>query len=184
MEEEKAKYYEKARGICARQETAKSELKRKLAQKGCDQEWIQEIIDQLEEEGMIDERRYAELFTRSKLEKSAWGPKRIKADLRGKGVDQELVDEAWKEVGKDTHERVLKELLAKKWQEGIDRGKEDAKEKSIAAAERKGHPLSMILDLMEGLSSPDGINGIETGGDVGRNSSGQDPDPDGDPQSQ
>ncbi len=161
MDEEKQNFLERARRICARTESAKREVGRKLKQKGCPEEWVPDILEQLEEEGMIDEERYAEEFTRSKLEKSAWGPIRIQAELQQRGIRKEMAEAAWNGTGKKEHDRILKDLLAKKWREEIRKGKEDAKNRSIAAAERKGHPLGKILEIMEDASGPDSIDGVE-----------------------
>lgn len=167
MAEDRSHYLEKARKICARQESSKRELERKLRQKGCPADHINGILEELEREGAIDEVRYAELYIREKLEGKWWGKRRIRQGLKEKGIEEALIEKGLQAVEKDKERRILRKFLAKKWREELKKGKEKPKERTIAAAERKGHPLQMALELMEKASSPDSLDGIEPGSGIG-----------------
>ncbi|MFB6257074.1 MAG: regulatory protein RecX [Flavobacteriales bacterium] len=168
MDPKRAYFFEKARWICARRETSKKELHSKLRQKGCPKEWIPEIVSELEDEGTIDEARYAEIFLQSKSGKQGWGRLRIREALREKGISKEQIEAVMKNFDEEREAGILKKILAEKWREAIAREKRAPRDRAIAAAERKGHPLSRILEIMENASSPDSLDGIQPGGNKGR----------------
>lgn len=161
-------FLDKARRICAQRETSKKELEEKLRRKGCPKEQIPEIIEQLEEEDALNEARFAESFVRDKLEGKDWGRLRIRMGLWEKGLDEERIEEALGWIDEKEEARALKRILAKKWREEMRKGSEKAREKTIAAAERKGHPLPRIMEIMEKASGPDSLDRVQPGGHEGR----------------
>lgn len=167
MEEDRSKYYDKARRICAQQETSKADLRRKLRQKKCPPEMAEELIEAMEEEGYLDEERFAMEYVRSKHEGKEWGRMRIQQGLKEKGLEGATIERAMDSLTPEQEERVLKKFLAKKWAEEIRKGAEKARDKTIAAAERKGHPLPRVLEMMESVSGPDGFDGVHGRGDKG-----------------
>lgn len=167
MEEDRSKYYDKARKICAQQESSKTELFRKLRQKQCPPDLAEELTTQMEEEGYIDEDRFAMEYVRSKSEGKEWGRLRIQQGLKEKGLEEGTIDRAMDALTPEQEEKTLKKFLAKKWAEELQKGKDKPRDKTIAAAERKGHPLPKILELMEKVSGPDGFDRIHGGGNKG-----------------
>lgn len=163
MDRNPTDFLDKARWLCARRETSKKELVQKLRKKGCPRGRAQEIIDHLEAEGALNETRFAEAFVRDKMERQKWGRYRIREGLKEKGLEEGVIEDAIDGIDEGTEEKTLRKVLMEKWKEGLRKGKEDAREKAIAAAERKGHPLSKILERMEGASSPDSLDRIEPG---------------------
>lgn len=161
-------FLDKARRICAQRETSKKELEEKLRRKGCPKEQIPEILEHLEEEDALNEKRFAESFVRDKLEGKDWGRLRIRMGLWEKGLNEELIEEALGWMDEKEEFLALKRTLAKKWKEETRKGSEKAREKAIAAAERKGHPLPLIMEIMEKASGPDGLDRIEPRGHEGR----------------
>ncbi len=166
MDETRSKFLEKARKICARQESSKRDLERKLRQKGCPHPYVAGIIEELENEGAVNDARFAEFFIRDKLEGKWWGELRIRQGLKEKGVEHEFIDEELDKIPTEKKERILYRFLAKKWREELKKGNEAPRDRTIAAAERKGHPLPWILGIMERVSGPDGLDGIEPGGGI------------------
>lgn len=166
MDMEKQKFLDKARKLCALQERSERDLKKKLREKGCPPEWVEEIVEQLHEEGAVDDERFAFIYARSSLENKGWGALRIRNGLKEKGISDELAERALDSLDETVQERAMIRILSRKWREALSKGKENPKEKSIAAAERKGHPLPRILELMEKVSSPDGLDRIEPGSGI------------------
>lgn len=166
MDEDRSKYLEKARKICARQESSKRELEQKLRRKGCPADHIHGIIEELEKEGAVDEARFTELFIRDKLDGKWWGKNRIKQGLKEKGIEEGSIQEALDGIEEQKEQRILRKFLSKKWREELQKEKEKPRERTIAAAERKGHSLQLILGFMEGASSPDSLDGIEPGSSI------------------
>ena len=81
--------YEAAIKLLARREHSRLELARKLDRKGHDAEAVTEALDAAEAEGLLSDERFAESYARARQEKG-YGPVRIRAELRERGVTAEL----------------------------------------------------------------------------------------------
>lgn len=79
----------KAMDLLARREHAVGELQQKLLARGHPAELVQEVVQQLGEEGLVSDQRFTEAFVRYRADRG-YGPLRIQAELREKGVDEEL----------------------------------------------------------------------------------------------
>jgi regulatory protein len=77
----------------ALREHSAGELRRKLAVKQFDSEEIDAVIDRLISEGMIDDRRFADAFTRTRVSKLQ-GPRKIRAELMRRCVGQAEINAA------------------------------------------------------------------------------------------
>ncbi|MFZ1827280.1 MAG: regulatory protein RecX [Candidatus Competibacteraceae bacterium] len=103
----------KAIELLVRREHSRLELRQKLAQRGFPAEHLDPVLNQLIEEGLLDERRYAELYACHRVDKG-YGPLRIASELRERGVPQELVDQALAGLESDWAPR-LRELHRKRF---------------------------------------------------------------------
>lgn len=80
----------KAMELLARREHSRLELRQKLLQRGYPPAQIDPALDQLIEERLLDEGRYAELYACGRADKG-YGPLRIARELRERGVPDDLV---------------------------------------------------------------------------------------------
>lgn len=93
-----------AMDLLARREYAKSELAAKLQRTlGSHPEEIDAEIDKLQAEGLQSDVRLAESFIRTRAGRGQ-GPVRIRGELRGRGVADELVSAAMESSGIDWFE--------------------------------------------------------------------------------
>ena len=90
---------------------SKKELTRRLIQKGNDASDAQAAADWLEDIGAVDDAGYAAALVRHYGGKG-FGPARVKEELRRRGVDRSLWDEALEEMPEAAE--VLDELIRKK----------------------------------------------------------------------
>lgn len=72
--------------LLARREHSVLELRRKLSRKGHPADLIEQALEQLQDERLLSDRRFAEAYARSRREQG-YGPVRIQAELRERGVD-------------------------------------------------------------------------------------------------
>ena len=72
---------------------SKAELKKALADLDYDTEEIAETIEELENFGYVDDRRFSEEFMRSSARKN-WSSSRIIRALREKGISKDMAEEA------------------------------------------------------------------------------------------
>ncbi|MGB8635848.1 MAG: regulatory protein RecX [Rhodanobacteraceae bacterium] len=93
--------YERALALLARREHSRKDLASKLERKGFDRDEIREALQQLIEAGYQSDQRFAEMLVRSRVA-HAYGPVRIRAELRSHGLDDSLVESALAEVDQDT----------------------------------------------------------------------------------
>lgn len=71
-----------------------AELRRKLREKGFDEAVITPVLDRLRSLGYLDDAAYARQFARARLDGKGHGPRRIRADLRRRGVAPALIEAA------------------------------------------------------------------------------------------
>jgi len=69
----------------ARREHSQYELLQKVSSKGFSKSDIQQVIDELEEQGLQSDARFAESYARSRIHKGI-GPLKIKAELQQRGA--------------------------------------------------------------------------------------------------
>jgi regulatory protein len=90
------------------------ELRRKLHDKGFDDEAIGDAIERLTRERWLDDERFAVAFARTRFRKYLGG-KRVVSELRELGVDQHLAANAVASASEDEPEDVrLRELAEKR----------------------------------------------------------------------
>lgn len=85
--------YATALGLLARREHSVQELYHKLKGRQCPASVADEVAAALVAEGALSDRRFAETYTRSRFERG-FGPLRIQAELRERGVGDAQADEA------------------------------------------------------------------------------------------
>ena len=103
----------KALELLARREHSRLELRQKLIQRGFPTDHIEPVLDQLVEERLLDEARFAELYACGRADKG-YGPLRISRELRERGVPQALVDTVLADLGSDWLPK-LRELHRKRF---------------------------------------------------------------------
>ena len=80
----------KALELLARREHTRLELRQKLYQRGFAANHIELVLDQLVEERLLDEARFAELYAGARADKG-YGPLRVARELRERGVAEDVV---------------------------------------------------------------------------------------------
>jgi regulatory protein len=86
--------------LLARREHSRYELERKLAARGFDAALIAPALDRLERDGLLVAARFTETFIRSRAAKGQ-GPKRIRAELAARGVDEHQAEQLLQAAGID-----------------------------------------------------------------------------------
>ena len=93
----------KAMDYLARREYGRRELEQKLAAAGFEATIVLAAVEQLNGEGLQDDRRFAENFAQSRINQGK-GPVRIQQELVERGLDAGLVDEVLEEIAEDWFE--------------------------------------------------------------------------------
>ena len=89
--------------LLARREHSTQELRDKLLARGFDDDEITPALQTLSREGLLSDERFTESFIHSRMERGS-GPVKIRAELRQRGVTDEVIsnwlderDRAWLE---------------------------------------------------------------------------------------
>lgn len=109
--------------LLSRREYSRQEIQQKLQQKGCEQSDIDQVLALLVESGAQSDERFAEHFARFRASKG-YGPKRIRMELKEKGVDSsvielglELAEVNWYERAAEVYSKKFKGQVADSWEE-------------------------------------------------------------------
>lgn len=86
--------------LLARREHSTRELTAKLLARGFESEPVAGVVAALATKNLVSDARFVEEFIASRLRRGA-GPAKIREELRGRGLDSELVNTAIAEQGAD-----------------------------------------------------------------------------------
>lgn len=89
-----AQALERLMQLCAQAEHCRREMVDKCLAWGLSSEVAERIVGQLEAERFVDDRRYAPIYVRDKARFAGWGPMKVRAQLRAKGVESDVADDA------------------------------------------------------------------------------------------
>jgi regulatory protein len=92
--------------LLARREHSAKELRQKLMTRGHPPELIDAALAELAQERLLSEERFAEEFIRARRERG-FGPLKIRAELRERGIDDSLADAYLRSPEQDWQARAL-----------------------------------------------------------------------------
>lgn len=95
----------------ARREHGVQEITRKLINHGFDELVVEAAVDALVDDGLLSDSRFTEAFIHSRLQRGS-GPQKIRAELRQRGISEDLislgmeaVEEIWRERVREVREK-------------------------------------------------------------------------------
>jgi regulatory protein len=136
---------DRALGLLARREHSAAELKRKLQQKGYASADIDVGVSQLLLDGSVSDRRFTEAYVNMRMNRG-YGPMRIMAELRERGIAAELANEYLNQETLDWY-AVLNRQYIKKYAGAPITDHQD-KSKRIAYLQARGFRLDLIFDVL------------------------------------
>lgn len=92
----------------------RADLSRLLVAKGFAHADAQVALDRLQEEGYLNDRRFATAWARSRLQTKPMGPYRLGKELETKGVEEQLVGEVLGDLYEEGEEPVARRAMAGK----------------------------------------------------------------------
>lgn len=128
-----------------RRDHSEQELRAKIGRKTDNQQWIDTVINECFTYGYLNDARFVENFIRSSQNKG-FGSKRIKADLKRKGIAASLLIQAFEDDHHDyVHAAVT--LLSGKYQQRI--ASQRLKQKAMVYLQNKGHGFDDIFNAID-----------------------------------
>lgn len=147
---------QKIAAFCAYQERTHREVADKLKSYGLDEDEAGEIIIRLGREKLLDEERYAQAYARGKHRTNGWGRRRIKLEMKAKGLSDYCIKSGLKELEGDEYYAKLKQLLAQRDAREKEAHPLKRKMKLTAYLNQKGYESDLIQDALGELLSPEG----------------------------
>lgn len=127
-------------------ERTQAEMRSHLERTGVDPRSVEQAIEALVEDGQLDDRRFARLFTQDKRELGGWGSDRIRQALLARGVDSDLIESALTEAGGDDEMERARELLQRRFPSPPrDRRERD---RALGLLLRKGYDPDLALEAL------------------------------------
>jgi regulatory protein len=144
---------------CAYTERTLDEVNKKLEELEVGEVDAKIVVERLTKQGFINEKRFAESFARGKFRIKKWGKRRIKMEMRKKGLSDELIEKGLEELPEEDYSTTLDELLQKKWKQ-LQRSIVKDKTKDVNAynsqkliryALQKGYEMDLVMDRIKAL---------------------------------
>ncbi|MGW0615100.1 recombination regulator RecX [Streptomyces sp. NPDC002788] len=143
---------EQARAICLRLLTGTPRTRKQLAdalrERQIPDDAAEEVLSRFEEVGLINDSAFAEAWVESRHHGRGLARRALARELRTKGVDSTLIDEAVSRLDSEQEEATARELVARKLRStrGLDRDKRLRRLAGMLA--RKGYPEGMALRVV------------------------------------
>ncbi|MGW1167430.1 recombination regulator RecX [Streptomyces sp. NPDC001153] len=143
---------ERARAICLRLLTGTPRTRKQLAdalrKREIPEDVAEEVLSRFEEVGLIDDSAFADAWVESRHHGRGLARRALAQELRTKGVESALIDEAVSQLDSEQEEATARELVARKLRatRGLDRDKRLRRLAGMLA--RKGYPEGMALRVV------------------------------------
>ena len=125
-----------------------SEMVKKLKLKEYPAAVIEEAVETLKKQGLLDDEKFAKTFVNSSVYSRSAGTRKLKFDLKQKGVSQEIIERA---IGglQDTDEtEMARELVAKRYHLMTGVSEEAKKRRIFGFLQRRGFSSEVIFKVL------------------------------------
>ena len=147
---------EQARSLCLRLLTARartrSELEGQLAKRGYADDVSERVLDRLAQVGLIDDADFAEQWVRSRRVNAGKGKRALAAELRTKGVDDEVITTTLAGIDAGAERERAEQLVRDKLRREKLGDGDDPKvvRRLVGMLARRGYGQSMAVDVVTG----------------------------------
>jgi regulatory protein len=144
---------------------SRKELETALTKRHIEPDVAKSVLDRFEEIGMVDDAAYAELLIRSRCNTKRVSRSVLRQQLRQKGVNQEIIEEALLVVSDADELRMATELVERKARAMSRLEPEVRKRRLFGLLARKGYGTHIALRVINDLEAAD-FNGAEVMSDL------------------
>lgn len=136
---------------CSRREYCSSDVFNKALKilEG-DREAAVQVVAKLQEDGYVDDMRYARAYCRDKASLAGWGEVKIRYMLKSKGVSRDIIESALAEIDEDRAAERLEKLLAAKLR-SLKKDDPQLRLKLIRYAMGRGYSYETVSTLADRL---------------------------------
>jgi regulatory protein len=123
-----------------------AEVRRYLERKRVDPATLDGVIEELCEQGYLDDARYARQFAEDRRTLDHWGAERIERKLRNAGIARELVEAALAAQDAGAERDAAVELLQRRFRTPPDDDRE--RNRALGVLVRKGYDLELAHEAI------------------------------------
>lgn len=131
--------------LLAARDHSRMELRRKLCARGSDPESIEQVLDDLESRGYLNDSRFTEQYV-SERKRKGYGPVRILQELKAKGISEDLIAQQMNPTDPDWRE-LLKQVAQRKFGSELPADRK-TQAKWARYLEYRGFAAEQIRDLL------------------------------------
>lgn len=142
----------KAERFCAYQERSRHEVEKKLRELKAKPDEISKIIASLEEDGYINDERYAKLFASGKFRIKKWGKNKIRAELRMKKMSDGFISTALDAIDDEEYLKTIQQLINKKSREVRVQNSKEKTRKILMFLLSRGFESELIWKVLKTTS--------------------------------
>ncbi|MFN3640520.1 MAG: regulatory protein RecX [Flavobacterium sp.] len=132
---------------CSYQERCHQEVQQKLKSFFLSAEEREHVIVHLIEHNYLNEERFAEVYTLSKLHQKKWGKKRIESELKARKISPYLITKSLQKIDSEAYYKIFEELAHRYWNLSNENEILKKKKKWFESLYRKGFEVELILEF-------------------------------------
>ena len=137
--------------LCARSERSSGDAMRLMQRWMVPEAERQGVVDKLISQRFIDDRRYAEAYTREKSQLSGWGARKIALQLRQKGIAKDIIAETLASLDRDDMHTRLCERLERKLRTTKAATEYELRGKLLRYALSAGYDYDLAMEAIDTL---------------------------------
>lgn len=140
--------HEKALYLLEHRAHSKKELAAKIARSEFDREAANAAADRMEELGLVDDEQYARRLAQELFTRKQFGARRVKQELRQKGIAEEIIAVVLEEFSPERDESVgkIREILDRRYPTA--REDEKVRRRAVAALQRYGYSMDDVFTVL------------------------------------
>lgn len=128
---------------------SEAELRERLAKRNVPDEIVDELCERFKEVGLLDDAAFAATLAASRSKFSGRGRRRIREELRQKGVDAETAEEALAEISPDDELAAAREVATKRARSMASLEPHVARRRLAGVLARRGFSSSVVMQVVE-----------------------------------
>jgi regulatory protein len=139
---------EKAMRYCSSRETCRADLLKKIQSWGLTGDPAIKVINQLEQEGFLNELRYARAAVNDQYRFNKWGRIKIRYYLQQHGIPASIITEALEGIDEEEYRRMIKNQLTEKEKHSRFVNQWDRKAKLLRFAASRGYETGIVSGII------------------------------------
>lgn len=139
----KAEALARLQNLCSRTEKSEFEIRKKLLSWGLEKE-SEMIISQLNQDDFLNPIRFARAFVHDKITINKWGKVKVRYQLRGHQIDDDIIEKALNEYDEDIYIDMVNSELKKKRKSIKEKNQFRIRAKLLSFGNQRGYEASLI----------------------------------------